>query len=609
MSSDDARFHAKDYTIAAGLFIATLAIFWLSPVRVMTDSHYSMLVSENLFRYHTFALDNYKLFQEERTPDGHTVNVFDYHLETVNNHTFYFLPTGTSVLSVPYVAIVRAFGQSASNPDGTYSPRNELRIQAGLASILMAMLAAIFFFTARLMLPVLWSLLIALGGALGTQVWSTASRVMWNDTWAVLLLGMALFMLLAQATGRRKINPVLLATILSWTYFVRPTNAVAIAAITIYLFIFNRKLFIKFVITGAFWLACFFFYSLYYFHKLLPSYYEAGRLKYNQFWTALPGNLISPSRGLFIFVPALFFVLYLLLRYRRALKFPALIITDLTACAIHNVVSSGFYPWHGGGCFGPRYMTGIVPWLVLLAILGVEAMLACRKKNAPGSSLIRWRAELTIGALLLTLSVFINGRGAFAWDTWRWNAWPVSVDVDPGRVWDWRYPQFLAGLVHPPLPENFPLVDTGTHIDFRNRAAEEFLWYGWSHAEGEFRWSDGKQAAIIFGLDQFNDLALNVRTSAFLGKGILFQQRVQFFLNGQKVGTLWLRSEAVEENAILLPKNLLKRNNILVLKLPDAISPDQIGFSPDQRQLGIKMEWIWFEQSKQSAPPAVAGGS
>jgi len=44
----------------------------------------------------------------------------------------------------------------------------------------MAGLAVIFFYTSRLVLPLTWSIVIALGGALGTQIFSTASRVLWT---------------------------------------------------------------------------------------------------------------------------------------------------------------------------------------------------------------------------------------------------------------------------------------------------------------------------------------------------------------------------------------------------------------------------------------------
>src|SRR6267154_679768 len=47
-----------DRLVAALLFLVTLVIFWFSPVRQVTDSQYSMFLSECLIHKQTFALDN-----------------------------------------------------------------------------------------------------------------------------------------------------------------------------------------------------------------------------------------------------------------------------------------------------------------------------------------------------------------------------------------------------------------------------------------------------------------------------------------------------------------------------------------------------------------------
>jgi hypothetical protein len=114
---------------------------------------------------------------------------------------------------------MNAFHITAVNPDGTYQPKGEVRIQATIAALLMATLASLFFYTARLVLPLRWSVLIALSAAFGTQVWSTASRGLWSHDWQLTLVGIVIWMLLAQETGRRKWNPVVLGTLLAWIYF------------------------------------------------------------------------------------------------------------------------------------------------------------------------------------------------------------------------------------------------------------------------------------------------------------------------------------------------------------------------------------------------------
>jgi hypothetical protein len=449
----------RDALAGALIFALTTAIFLASPLRQIADSKFSTLVSESLIHRRTFTLDHYRI------PDlapvltyGSASNTSLYQIEFVNGHYYHLYPPGGHVLSAPYVALLNLCGVSAAHPDGSYNPRGERIIQGSLASLLMGALAAVFFFTARLLLPVAWSAWLALGGALGTQVWSTASRALWTDTWGILLLGLALHSVLADAAGKRRLNPVWLATLLSWMYFARPTYSIQIVAVAVYILIYRRHLFMRFAFTGAAWCAAFVAYSEFHYRQLLPTYYYlASQLKFDSFLTAFAGNLVSPSRGLLVYVPALFFVAYLHLRYRRENSHARLTRLAVAVCAAHLLLIASFSPWWSGHSYGPRYTTGIVPWFVLLGIIGVRAMLTWREKLSPaeGGDMRRRPASLYFGAALLALSVLVNLRGATASATWRWNLYPQNVDQHPERVWDWRHPQFLAtkaGTTPPPQP-------------------------------------------------------------------------------------------------------------------------------------------------------------
>ncbi|HEX7998741.1 MAG TPA: hypothetical protein VF528_10155 [Pyrinomonadaceae bacterium] len=581
--------------VAVCLFCFTLIVFALSQVRQVTDSNYSMLLSQSLVEHGTFKLDNYNLPRLEPFNRGYfTSNGVIYQLELANNHIYYHLPPGSSVLSAPYVAIVRLFGLKATNADGTYSPEGEARIEASLAALLMAALSVIFFYTARLLLPLAWSAVVAIGATLGTQVWSTASRAMWTDTWGILLLGIVVLLLVSHETGRRTLNPVWLATLLAWTYFVRPTNAIHIIAITFYLLVYHRRFFIHYALTGALWFAGFLFYSWHNYRQLLPSYYQSSRLNFSVFWTALAGNLISPARGLLVYVPVLLFVAYLLLRYWRYIKFQRLVILSLAIIVGHLIAVSGFPHWWGGHSYGPRFTTGLVPWLLLPAILSVEAWLAWRKQHQESNrqSLV-WRAQLIAGAVLLFVSMFIHARGAMSHETWLWNTRPIGVDEHPERLWDWREPQFLAGWVASPLPQTYPLV--AGYIDFSTADADKYLWYGWADREERFRWTDGKEATVVFGLNPVTDMRLAMKLGPFLSRPEMSEQRVQLILNGQQVETLVLKEEKANEYRLLLPKHLLREKNVLTFRLPDASSPRASGKGEDPRQLGIAMYWMQLQ--------------
>ena len=435
------------------IFVFTLSIFLISGIDQVGDSHYSMLVSQSLIDHGSFQLDQYALPRYEPVWHGYYYkNGPVYQLEIARGHVYYHFPPGSSVLSTPFVAVLNLFGVSSAKPDGTYDPQGEVRIEAGLAALLMATLAAVFFFTARLMLPLWWSVVVALGGALGTQVYSTASRALWSETSGILLLGVVIYILLRNEIGKREFNPILLASLLSWMYFVRPTFAVHILAITVYLLIFHRRLFLRYALTGTAWLAGFVLYSWLNFGQLLPNYYRASRLQFDVFWEALAGNLVSPSRGLLVYVPVLFFVAFMLVRFWWYLSHRRLVWLSLAIIIGHLVIVSSFNHWWGGHSFGPRLTTGLVPWFVLLGILGTSAMLKWREEKGATAWRVGWRAQLACGVVLLVMGAFINTRGANSDATWLWNSRPVGVDEHPERVWDWSQPQFLAGILPRPQP-------------------------------------------------------------------------------------------------------------------------------------------------------------
>src|ERR1051325_1038068 len=214
----------KSHAPPAILFLALLAIFLISRVHQVADSNYSMLLSQSLLQHRSFTLDAYNLPRLPPKPQvGYLSNGDIYQLEIVDGHLYYFFPPGSSILSLPYVAIMNLVGISAANSDGTYNARGEGIIEVTLAALLMSGLGVMIFITARLLLSWGWSLLLAISALLGTQIWSTASRALWSDTWGIFILGIVLFLVTRTAVKKVDPPPIVLATLLSWLYFVRPT--------------------------------------------------------------------------------------------------------------------------------------------------------------------------------------------------------------------------------------------------------------------------------------------------------------------------------------------------------------------------------------------------
>jgi hypothetical protein len=429
----------------AVIFIITFFFFLTSPVRQVADSNYSMLVSQSLLDHGSFTLDRYVIpgFNSS-LPTEPQPNLKPYQLQLKGNHIYYYFPPGSSVLSVPYVAFMRLLGFSPVDDQAVFNYWGERSIEISLAALLMGVLSSVFFYTSRILLPLSWSVVIAIGGALGTQVWSTTSRGLWSDTWGIFLLGFVVWMLLAQEAGVRPVRPVLLASLLSWTYFVRPTYGIPIIAIVGYMLISYPSRSVRFLMTGVAWLFAFILYSRYHFGQSLPDYYQANRLTFDSFPLAFAGNLISPSRGLLIFVPIIVFVFYLIVRYKKELTYRRLVVVSMFIIAAHLILVAGFSPWWGGHCYGPRYTAGLIPWFVLLGILSIKAALTAQEKSDSTKLYNRWKIEQVLGGIMLACSMTINGNGAVNRRTSNWNLRPVNVDERPERVWDWRDPQFLA---------------------------------------------------------------------------------------------------------------------------------------------------------------------
>ncbi len=437
----------KDRIYAAIIFLVTFLVFLISPVRTVTDSRYEMMFSEHLLRQHSFSMEGsaFPSLPGKSPGEIHGRGTdLPYQLIPIGERFYYLYPVGSVILSMPYVALANSMGLSALDQNGIYNHRGELWLEAGLAALLMAAFSVIVFLTARLLLPFRWSLLIAAAAAFGTQIWSTASRAVWSHTWGVFILGFVLWLVLRAETKQTRLRPILLATCLSWLYFVRPTFSISITAIALYLLIYRRAILLPFAVTACFWLGSFVAYAQYHFGQLLPPYYQSRSFNFStSFWEGLAGSLISPSRGLLIYVPVLMFVAYLLVRYRQTLR-TRLFVLAISVVGVHIIMISGFVMWWAGHSYGPRLSTDLVPWFALLGILAVEARLRWRDKNPTQDSVVRRRTEWSFAALLLLCSIILNGIGAISADAWHWNAQPANVDKEPGRLWDWKAPQFLG---------------------------------------------------------------------------------------------------------------------------------------------------------------------
>jgi hypothetical protein len=407
------------------VFVAVLAVYLVTTLSTSFDSRWALATADSLLHRGDPSLGAFEelITQHEQ-----------YGILRVEGRPYDRYPIGPALTALPFVAAIDAFGLHEKIATGG-SQNSERRI----ASVLAALAAAVLYATCR---REGYGLLVSLGTAVvfafGTSAWSTASRALWQHTPTILMLALGHHALVAARTHAWA--AALAGLPLAFALIVRPTNAVAVAALAAALALqFPRRL-PGFLAVAALVLMPFVAWSLGLFGTPLPPYYSPGgqlmELR-GHFLEALAGQFVSPNRGILVFSPVLIFAaagVVIRIRERRfGWTEAALVLTIGTNPLIVAAAPS----WWGGHTYGPRFFTDVLPFVCFF----------CAPFLAALAGLPAPRRAITAAAfaLLLAFSVYVHFRGATDWAVYRWNGTPVNVDDDPSRVWDVSDLQFLRG--------------------------------------------------------------------------------------------------------------------------------------------------------------------
>jgi hypothetical protein len=150
--------------------------------------------------------------------------------------------------------------------------------------------------------------------------------------------------------------------------------------------------------------------------------------------TGLYGLLASPSRGLFVYMP---YLLFAFLALFRAWRWPGEVAGRLRGLSLAWLVALVLYAtyseWWGGRVFGPRFLDDFAP--VLFAAIGWGTSVG----------MLGSRFARAVFALLAAWSFVLFQAAAFVYDK-SWDTFPVNVNDDPSKLFNWSDPQWLAVL-------------------------------------------------------------------------------------------------------------------------------------------------------------------
>lgn len=299
------------------------------------------------------------------------------------------------------------------------------------ASLIAALSAVILYLALRKIISGNLSLLLTLVYGLAGSVWSISAQGLWRHGFTQLSFALLLWALWSEAAWKWRAFWAGLA--LAAAAANKPADVAVVLPFLVYFARRGRGEFLRFfaplAVLGSLVLA----YNLYFFGRILGGYpttlaqVAAGRHLWSRaalFWEGAAGLLVSPSRGLLIYMPWTIFSLW---GAGRAWKensygWGRYLVAGATAVFLEQAV---FGSWWAGWCFGPRYLADLLPFLIFFLV-----PLGPRIRSVP--------ALRTSAAVAILVAVWIQVIGAFFYPRGWWDGLPTNIDRDTARLWDWR---------------------------------------------------------------------------------------------------------------------------------------------------------------------------
>ncbi len=402
-------------SVATCIFCIVFLAHLSSPIMFSPDSKWSLPTAKSIIKEGNTDLDEYKVYMEPN----------DYRIESIEHHLYNIFPLGASIIAIPIVFFTNDEVIEKSYGD----------IERLIASLVIAMSSIfIFFIVLSISESKKQSILMTFVFAFCTSTWSTASRGLWQHGPTILMLTIVLYLIIQ---SEKKMGLIQYVSIpLAFSFIVRPTNSLSILLLTIFVFLKYKKYFFKYVMWGMMIAIPFSIYNIIIYKSLLSPYYMPQRIgSFSNFFEGLVGNLISPARGLFVFSPILLFALYGIFLKIKAKDKKPLDLFLLVIILLHWIAISSFPHWWGGHCFGPRFFSDMLPYLIFFMIPSLQQI--------PHLKVLKKRVFIGISICFISISFFIHLKGTQNFECYEWNASPADVDYATERLWDWHDLQFL----------------------------------------------------------------------------------------------------------------------------------------------------------------------
>lgn len=301
-----------------------------------------------------------------------------------------------------------------------------------ISASLISALSVLFLYLAleRLCASKRTAFFLAMVYAFGTCVWGVTSRGLWQHGPSLLFLTAALALLVRESPRAAAWSGLFLGL----TVINRPSNVVLVAPLALFVLLRRQGARGAFVALGAVPLVLHAIYASVYLGSPFSTGYwiaypEAANFRGNPL-LGLPGLLVSPSRGLFVFSPIFLFAVAgaaIALRDRRRWpNAPFLAVGIVLLVLLYSFWST----WWGGQTFGYRYLIEALPGLMVFLAIAWEERIG------------RSRALKAAFALCLAWSVGVQALGAYVQPS----GFGQRLEEGPSALWSVRESEIVLSV-------------------------------------------------------------------------------------------------------------------------------------------------------------------
>src|SRR5271157_629303 len=408
-----------------------------------TDTIPAVLLPFNILDKGTLTLDNFMPYYNQTTNWWGTYYFYESQGHVVSSYPI-VVPLLATPLYLPAFLMTKLLGIPIDMGNHMFF-LIAYAMEKLAAGFIAALAGVIFYKLLREMFDRKISLIGLAVFALGTSTWTIGSQGLWQHGMSELLICLILLIIAKGMKTKKTWHFILLGALSALLVFNRPTNGLLLIPVLYYALRSELKSALAYIISGAVVAIPFLAYSLYYFGSIFGGYGGLGSsltidglIPYR-----LAGLLVSPSRGLLIYTPIAILALAGIF-YVKGIKEPKMmrVLYLFGLAALGTILTYGAFPvWWGGGCYGPRFFTDIIPIIVLFVVLFINEVMAWPDGD-------KKKAVLAVIAFLAIWSIGVQAVGAYLYPVYgfQWgNGQTITVE-NQSKLWDWHDTQLGESL-------------------------------------------------------------------------------------------------------------------------------------------------------------------